>query len=387
MNSSRSKLLRPFFLIAIVFLGDILPPDAAWAEDAETAADIQVLKNHPSHGIMDLAYSPDGKILAATGGYRSGRKKPHLGFVKIWDVATGKIVFQQLEFPNNGGHLCFSPNGELLAVSCGHWNTFVLKKTYNQRRQSSWQLKGRLPLAINQNAGFGKKGILGGVHDAVSFSPDSQILAHSNKRYSLKMGPDPKRSALLWDMQDLTSPKAKLKPIHYPVMDVKFLPNGKLLTVEYSYGKDHTRRLCLWDASTQEIEQEVLLKSKSHRGGYSRIALSADGAVLVVTISEAMVILNGATLEIKQTVQLERTPRMISVSPNGKYIAITETLSFQIWNAKTGAFILKRSSGPNGVVRFSPDGKTLATSLYHDKGVELRNLKQLLSSRVLNPVH
>ena len=60
----------------------------------------------PAGGVLALAFSPDGKLLASA--TRSGT-------VELWDVASGKIL-AKLETKPWAVQLAFSPNSKLLAV-------------------------------------------------------------------------------------------------------------------------------------------------------------------------------------------------------------------------------------------------------------------------------
>src|SRR5262249_27748299 len=67
----------------------------------------------PRYSVQALAFSPDGKLLATLPGSQ--------GPLRIWDVATGKVV-QALEPPRAERHyfshgLAFSPDGKTLAAS------------------------------------------------------------------------------------------------------------------------------------------------------------------------------------------------------------------------------------------------------------------------------
>jgi WD40 repeat protein len=66
----------------------------------------------PRTGPVSVAFSPDGKVLAA-GGYRDEKNSR----VKVWDVASGKLVF---DFRVNTGGIkavAFCPDGKTLAAA------------------------------------------------------------------------------------------------------------------------------------------------------------------------------------------------------------------------------------------------------------------------------
>jgi len=74
-----------------------------------------------------VAFSPDGKRLAAA---LSGAGGPHERsgpLVRVWDLATGKLVFSAKdEADANATAVAFSPNGRLLAFTCFSQNGSAL---------------------------------------------------------------------------------------------------------------------------------------------------------------------------------------------------------------------------------------------------------------------
>src|SRR5262249_11421951 len=62
--------------------------------------------------IASLAFSADGRLLA-TGGFNDITQK-HPVSILLWDVASGKIV-RTLPSPHRVGSVAFSPDGKLLA--------------------------------------------------------------------------------------------------------------------------------------------------------------------------------------------------------------------------------------------------------------------------------
>jgi WD40 repeat protein/transcriptional regulator with XRE-family HTH domain len=68
-----------------------------------------------SQGIMDLAFSPDGNLLAIAGDSPDA-------LAKVWDVASGKEISTFLSHENRGwgiGDIVFSPNGKYVATVSG----------------------------------------------------------------------------------------------------------------------------------------------------------------------------------------------------------------------------------------------------------------------------
>src|SRR5262245_56457221 len=69
--------------------------------------------------LLSLAFSPDGKLIASAGGGSQGADVPAQGEVKLWEVATGKLLHT---LPIEKGIVfCveFSPDGQLLAAASG----------------------------------------------------------------------------------------------------------------------------------------------------------------------------------------------------------------------------------------------------------------------------
>ena len=60
---------------------------------------------HPSY-VVDLAFSPDGQLLA-TGGFD--------GWVRVWETATGRLVSEHQTHRERVAEVAFSPNGRWLA--------------------------------------------------------------------------------------------------------------------------------------------------------------------------------------------------------------------------------------------------------------------------------
>jgi WD40 repeat protein len=178
-----------------------------------------------------LAYSPDGKRLAATDD----------DVVRVWDVPAGKAS-GTLQGHQRVRNVAFSPDGKTLAT-CGAPATVHL-----------WDLRGRTVRATL--AGHSGYSVV-----AVAFSPDGNLLATG--------GSD--RSVRLWDGAS-TKEKAALKGHTAKVFDLAFSPDGKSLA---SAGLDRTVRL--WDLQAGK-ERAIL---RGHKAGVYSVSFSPDGKALV----------------------------------------------------------------------------------------------------------
>ena len=74
--------------------------------DAETGDRLFTLSGH-SQGINDVAYSPDGTLIATASVDRSA---------KLWDANTGELVATLLTSPDKITSVAFSRDGNILAL-------------------------------------------------------------------------------------------------------------------------------------------------------------------------------------------------------------------------------------------------------------------------------
>jgi WD40 repeat protein len=81
--------------------------------DMKTGKPRAALRGHAGE-IMALAYSPDGKTLAAAGG-----NQHHAGELKLWDVAAGKERVLIEPFKEKLYGLAYAPDGKSVAVAGG----------------------------------------------------------------------------------------------------------------------------------------------------------------------------------------------------------------------------------------------------------------------------
>jgi WD40 repeat protein len=74
-------------------------------------------------GIADVAFSPDGNLLASAS--RDNK-------IKIWNPITGTII-KEIEFSTPLQTLCFSPDGHILAAGIVHSNLRKVRSGFTTR--------------------------------------------------------------------------------------------------------------------------------------------------------------------------------------------------------------------------------------------------------------
>src|SRR5262249_45963886 len=181
------------------------PKEQGTATLWDVATGTQVWKHPEKTGVPSVAFSPDGKTLAIA---------VYGNAVRLLNVATGKVL-KTLEHPKDVRAVAFSPDGKLLATAC--WDKLV----------RVWDL-----------ADASEKVTCTGHTDrifAVTFSPDGKLL--------LSVGGDD--GAKLWDAAKGVE-KRTFK--HYYMISSAFSPDGRWV-VTGSY--DGTTRL--WNVETGAV--------------------------------------------------------------------------------------------------------------------------------------
>jgi WD40 repeat protein/serine/threonine protein kinase len=328
-----------------------------------------------------LAFSPDGKLLAASSG---NYFTP--GEVIVWDVATRNQLWNFPHVCGASSNVAFSPNGNRLAAVSGEWDKSPTLTIWDTRTGKTLVAK------------TGDKGEMGWI--SVAFSPDGNSIATASgkldqgsplnqpgevKIWNSWMGdsisavrhprpltcvaysPDRTHPLIattgwdkklrIWDVSTGREIKS-VRAVPQVSFKVVFSPDGRRLATA---GDDNTARIC--DATTLE----EILTLRGHTREVHGLAFSRDGRRLATLSMDATVKIWDA-VQTKHPLTFPGHPgdwvQAVSFSSDGQRIAsggIDATL--RVHEAATGQKLHEYTglTDPIECVAYSPDGRMIAT--------------------------
>jgi WD40 repeat protein/predicted Ser/Thr protein kinase len=276
-----------------------------------------------------VSFSPDGNRVL------SGSRKPG-GLIRVWDRWTGEeLMTLRGSEGDTVARAEFSPDGSRILMSqigkCVIWNANTGKKLMDLYTDKGYVL--------------------------AAFSPDGRYLASwtadwsgEEHDYTVKL----RNAETGEELMTLDGHEAE-------VQDIEFSPDGKVLV-----SGDIDGTINEWDVKTGEK-----LLSWEHTGGILAVAFSPDGSCLATTgtaVDTTVKVWDTATGAKVMTLQgHDASIWSVAFSPNGKRIvSASRDRTVKIWDMASKAELLtiREPSAKDGwtipIVRFSPDGKTIA---------------------------
>jgi WD40 repeat protein len=283
------------------------------------APDEMAVKTLSEEKFYKIAYSPDGRWLAAGGNSPT---------VFLWDAAT-LIEVAQLKHEDETNNFAFSPNSQWLATS-SQGGTARIWEIATGREVS----RQTYPSSVS----------------VIAFSPDNQwLLVKVGQRLQVWEIATGQEVAHL-DMTD------KL----FMAMNSIFSPDGRQVVTNW----DNT--LVIWEAVTgREVTRQRL------SDWTPAPAFSPDGRLLALNGGvDKVAILDAATHQPLASLDHEGIVRALAFSPDGQRLATGTSFTdinwsgrgkTYLWDVATGNLIYELPSGPVDNLTFTRDGHWLAT--------------------------
>jgi WD40 repeat protein len=281
----------------------------------------------------NLAFSPDGKRLAATATDKA---------IYLWDTATGKRVGQILGHPGSVYSFAFSPDGKTLAAGGGGDRD---SPDQDIRLFDVASGRERLRLAAHRTP-IGTVAFAADGRTLLSFSPDMV-----NDR-----GPSVKGNVCVWSATTGKLLRRLQAPGSATGSAIEFAPDGRSF-VRHA-GDSELVRVDL--ASGRALARMKAGKNASW-------LFSPDGKLLVICDEEALarIIDVRSGQEVRRIGQRREDHRsVLCFSPDSKRLATaTSDSAVRLWDIGTGKEI-QRAEGHRGSITclaFAPDKSTLAS--------------------------
>jgi len=276
----RTKPQASFKLILLAIV--LLNATAALSQTANTADALLTKFKPPDRRIRDVAFSPDGKLVAASYGFSDE------GGVTIWNVADRSLAATLLYGTKDAvsvPRITFSDDGKLFVAATGEGDVFVWtvgqwrsKKTILQHRGSSEDLTcsrtflgfASEDVALIYNLKTAEVVVLatrnsdGGSYNGISFSPDEKIVAVTGRRATWLWDVETRKQLATWEAKSFGF-FGRLSPT-----GTHLISGGGPV-----FGKKSVQ---IWNVK----DTKLLYELNEFRGGLFSIAISHSGNLFAV---------------------------------------------------------------------------------------------------------
>ncbi len=301
--------------------------------------------------IRCLAYSPDGKWLATGGEIPRNGLTTALPKLTVRDAASGEEHVAVIDEKESSiCDVAFSPDSKRLAT-VNATGAVELREVPTGKLLATLA-KGWKSAGKGEPAGKGKGGapVLAGSH-RVSFSADGQWLAAAANGFAPPGGVG-KGSVYLWDLTDLTKEPTVLPGKGRPFRALAITPDSKTViaagggdtrtgTLGGSFGPnaDKPGDLILWDLATGKERASW----SGHPAMVQALAVSRDGQLLASGDRQRVIVWELATGKVRGIVKSGGVPHRLQFSPDGKLLvegwdsgnSVPQTGGLKLWEIAT----------------------------------------------------
>lgn len=321
--------------------------------DVATKKQIKVFTGSTMDEVCSVAFSPDGKY-ALSGSSKDG--------VRLWDVATGKLIRDFGGFARLADQLAFSPDGKYILHKVSGSNSLRLSDTESGREIKTFDTysQGAASVAISRDGKYVLSGNSDGslsLFDTMTGRRIRSFTGHSEPVVSVAISPDG-RYALsgsdddtlkLWDMN--TGRKIRdLVGTTQEAFAVAVSHDGKrALTASHA-------KIRLWDLTTGRLTRIL----EGHTDTVLTVAFSSDGKhALSGSKDKTIKLWDVGTGNVIKTLRGHTgAVRSLAISPDGRSaLSICSDQMLKLWNLSTGKSRTKKDVGGVFSIAYSPDGR------------------------------